>query len=288
MKFVPVPILGPARNASRSDAGGGPTGGQPSRQARGPEPAEGRVLFSVWDTRVQDYGVFIQETKREWPKADFPQEPTHPAVYVSWEDAQLFCQWLTAREHAAGRLGANERYRLPSDHEWSCAVGIGAREDAAKLPSEKDGKITDAFPAGTQWPPQKGAGNYAGEELQPERETGKFKTAKALAADKAGGGEFVASGYNDGFVNTSPVGSFAANQFGLHDLGGNVRQWCEDWFDQDQTERVLRGASWNGRRRSVLLSSARNRNAPTNRGHYDGFRCVLAGATADRAAAPPR
>ncbi len=124
------------------------------------------------------------------------------------------------------------------------------------------------FPAGTQWSPQKGAGNCAGGgELQPERETGKFKSAKAQAADKAGSGDFVASGYNDGFVNTSPVGSFAANRFGLHDLGGNVRQWCEDWFDAEQEDRVLRGVSWNGRRRSVLLSSARNRNAPTNRGH---------------------
>jgi formylglycine-generating enzyme required for sulfatase activity len=167
-------------------------------------------------------------------------------------------------------------------------VGIGAREDAAKLPSEKDGKITDAFPSGTQWPPLNGAGNYAGEELQPDREAGKFKSAKAQATDKAGSGDFVASGYNDGFVNTSPVGSFAANHFGLHDLGGNVRQWCEDWFDGDQTERVLRGASWNGRRRSVLLSSARNRNAPTNRGHFDGFRCVLAGSAPPVAAPPAR
>jgi formylglycine-generating enzyme required for sulfatase activity len=263
MQFVPVPVLG------------GPTGGQ-------------RVLFNVWDTRVQDYEAFVGETGREWPTADFPQEPTHPAVNVRWEDAQLFCQWLTAREHAAGGLGANERYRLPSGHEWSCAVGIGAREDATKLPSEKDGKITAAFPSGTQWPPQTGAGNYAGEELQPDRDAGKFKSARAQAADKAGSGDFVASGYNDGFVNTSPVGSFAANRFGLHDLGGNVRQWCEDWFDQDQTARVLRGASWNGRRRSVLLSSARNRNAPTNRGHFDGFRCVLAGSAATRTDAPAR
>lgn len=207
---------------------------------------------------------------------------------MSWEDAQLFCQWLTAREHAAGTLGANERYRLPSDHEWSCAVDIGAREDAAKLPSDKDGKLTDAFPWGVDWPPPQGAGNYAGEELQPDREAGKFKSAKALATDKAGPGEFVASGYNDGFVNTSPVGSFPANRFGLHDLSGNVRQWCEDWFDQGQKGRVLRRVSWNGRRRSVLLSSSRNFNAPTHSGNYDGFRCVLAGGAAASTAAPPR
>jgi tRNA A-37 threonylcarbamoyl transferase component Bud32 len=141
MKFVPVPILG------------GPTGGQ-------------RVLFSVWDTRVQDYEAFVKETKRDWPKPDFPQGPTHPAVNVSWADAQLFCQWLTERERKAGKLGASEVYRLPTDHEWSCAAGIGEREVAAKLPAVKSGKIGDVYPWGAQWPPPKGAGNYAGEELR--------------------------------------------------------------------------------------------------------------------------
>jgi serine/threonine protein kinase/formylglycine-generating enzyme required for sulfatase activity len=252
MKFVPVPILG------------GPTGGQ-------------RVLFSVWDTRVQDYAVFIEETKREWPTAEFPQEPTHPAIHVSWDDAQLFCQWLTARDQAAGKLGANERYRLPSDHEWSCAVEIGVREDAAKLPSEKSEMITDAFPWGTEWPPPQGAGNYGGEESRPDP-----------SADGKRPAELVALGYNDGFVNTSPVGSFAANRFGLHDLGGNVRQWCEDWFDQHQKERVLRGASWNGRRPNLLLSSRRSPSDPAQGGHLNGFRCVLAGSAAAGTAAPGR
>jgi formylglycine-generating enzyme required for sulfatase activity/serine/threonine protein kinase len=240
MKFVPVPILG------------GPTGGK-------------TVLFSVWDTRVQDYEVFVKETKREWPKPDFEQRPTHPAVNVSWEDAQAFCAWLTERERKAGKLGANEVYRLPSDHEWSCAVGIGEREDAAKLPTEKNGKISDAFPWGTQWPPPKGAGNYAGEELQPAFAAGKFSYVKGVIA-----------GYNDGFVNTSPVGSFAANRSGLYDMGGNVQQWCEDWFDKDQKDRVLRGVSWPYYDRGTLLSSYRIRGVPGGRFNGNGFRCVLA------------
>jgi Protein kinase domain/Sulfatase-modifying factor enzyme 1 len=240
MKFVPVPIIG------------GPTGGQ-------------RVLFSVWDTRVQDYEVFVKETKREWPKPDFEQDPTHPAVDVSWEDAQLFCQWLTGRERSAGRLPAGFSYRLPGDHEWSCAVEIGAREDAVNLPSEKSGKINDAFPWGTQWPPPRGAGNYAGEELRAALAAGKFTFIKDVIA-----------GYDDGFVNTSPVGSFAANRFGLSDIGGNVWQWCEDWFDKDQKGRVQRGASWRNNDRSDLLSSYRFPSAPGNRYPRNGFRCVVA------------
>jgi formylglycine-generating enzyme required for sulfatase activity len=228
MKFVPAPITG------------GPTAGQ-------------QVLFSVWDTRVQDYEAFVKETDRDWPRPDFEQGPTHPAVMVSWEDAQLFCQWLTRREQAAGRLPAEWRYRLPSDHEWSCAVELGAKEDAAKLPSEKSEKITDVFPWGTQWPPPAGAGKYS--------------NINGVIAD-----------YNDGYVNTSPVGSFAANRLGLFDMGGNVQQWCEDWFDKEQKHRVLRGASWHDADRGLLRSAIRLQGTPGYRNYVNGFRCVLAAA----------
>jgi hypothetical protein len=66
------------------------------------------------------------------------------------------------------------------------------------------------------------------------------------------------AGYDDGFVNTSPVGSFAGNRFGLFDLGGNLAQWCEDFYDQNQKERVLRGGAWNFGDRNHLLSSRRD------------------------------
>ncbi len=142
MEFVPVPILG------------GPTGGE-------------LVLFSVWDTRVQDYEAFVKDTHQEWWKADFEQGPTHPVVKVNWEDTQLFCQWLTKREQAFGRLPVGWCYRLPSDHEWSCAVGLRENEDAEKLPSEKSQAIRDVFPWGGPWPPSAKDGNYWSEELRP-------------------------------------------------------------------------------------------------------------------------
>jgi formylglycine-generating enzyme required for sulfatase activity len=243
MKFAPVPIVGSARGAS---------------------PDAGPVLFSIWDTRVQDYKAFAHETKRGWTTADFEQAPAHPAVKVSWEDAQLFCLWLTRSEQAAGRLPADWRYRLPTDHEWSCAVGIGQREDPGKLPAEKSGKIDDAYPWGADWPPPKGAGNYAGEELRP-----------ALAAAKYSFLTDVIAGYSDDFTETSPVGAFAPNRFGLYDLGGNVRQWCQDWFNAEQNERVLRGSPWSSSARSHLWSSQRAHYKPADSNGGAGFRCVL-------------
>ena len=52
-----------------------------------------------------------------------------------------------------GELGANERYRLPTDHEWSCAVGLGESEDPEKTPAEKGKQLIDVFPWGSAWPP---------------------------------------------------------------------------------------------------------------------------------------
>ena len=63
--------------------------------------------------------------------------------------------------------------------------------------------------------------------------------------------------WDDGFVFTSPVGSFKANAFGLYDMIGNAMQWCGDRYGEyekgavtDPTGaetgglRVLRGGAW--------------------------------------------
>jgi len=247
MKFVPVPITG------------GPTDGK-------------LVLFGVWDVRVQDYAVYGAENpgvNMEWKKAQEEGEkqgPTHPVTNVNWEDAEAFCAWLTKKERAAGKLGANEEYRLPRDHEWSCAVGIGDREDPSALPKDKDMKLADVYPWGTRWPPPSGAGNYMGEG---DERTDFLK-------------KFDIKGFKDGYKFTSPVGSFAANRYGLYDMGGNVWQWCRDWSDRAQTSRVRRGGSWNDGDRDKLLSSCRYNGHPTeSRFNANGFRVVLAGVTSE-------
>ncbi len=247
MKFLPVPITG------------GPTGGQ-------------RVLFSIWETRMQDYEAFATETKREWPKPDFEQGPTHPAVMVSWDEATAFCQWLTERERKAGKLGAKELYRLPSDHEWSCAVGIGEREDATKAPEEKSGKIPNLFPWGTQWPPPSHSGNYSGTETEGKK--------KAWSAQK------VLPGYADPFTYTAPVGSFASSASGLFDLDGNAWEWCATDFDQAGVFRVLRGGSFVDSELEQFQSSHRPPGQKSSRRNNSGFRVVLAPASSAASAAP--
>jgi formylglycine-generating enzyme required for sulfatase activity len=63
----------------------------------------------------------------------------------------------------------------------------------------------------------------------------------------------------DGWVGTCPVGSFPPNDLGLHEMTGNVWEWCGDWFDPTYyrrsprrsppgadtgTSRVMRGGSY--------------------------------------------
>jgi formylglycine-generating enzyme required for sulfatase activity len=236
-----------------------------------------QVFFSVWDTRVQDFEAFVGETDYDatggmyslgkdgwkqrgatWREPGFSQEPTHPVVGVSWNDAKKFCEWLTGREQGSGMLPPGRVYRLPTDAEWSAGVGLQGEEGTN--PEEKDGKIK-LFPWGKEWPPPKGAGNYAGEESKIGLEPSYWS---------------VIEGYNDDYPRTNPVGSFAANASGLYDMGGNVWQWCEDWYDAAETGRVLRGASWGDDGHAYLLASCRYGLAPGLRFDSFGFRCVVA------------
>jgi hypothetical protein len=240
MRFVPVPIIG------------GPTEGK-------------TIRFSVWETRVKDYAPFAKDTKREWRKAEFPQSDDHPATHVSWDDSTAFCEWLTKVERRKRKIAPTDVYRLPTDHERSCAIGIGEHEDAAMTPAAKRGKIA-LFPWGPEFPPPKGTGNYCGEET-------KLNPILSIRPIPQ---------YNDGFDRTSPVGTFPANDVGLYDPSGNVSEWCQDIFDPAMPEsRVLRGGGVESSAESELRSSFRTYRNRDDVNGINGFRVVLEVAPAN-------
>jgi formylglycine-generating enzyme required for sulfatase activity len=203
-----------------------------------------KVLFSIWDTRVQDYQAFVSATGRLWERPSFGQGPTHPAVLISWHDAKAFCAWLTENERREGTLKPTQQYRLPTALEWSAAI---SQENETGTPQEdRSRRRKNVFPWGTQWPPPHGAGNYA----------------PSLGVDD--------------FDYTSPVGSFAANRLGLYDMNGNVSQWCED-IGGTSGQRATRCASWESGGPGGLSSLYCGGVAANGRWDKIGFRCVLAG-----------
>ncbi len=204
------------------------------------------VLFCEHETRVMDYAKYAKENPgidMEWKDYEdegHKQAPDHPVVNVSWEDARAFCAWLSAKE---GKL-----YRLPTDHEWSIAVGIGGQEHGSASPEDKDRKIS-GYPWGSSFPPPNGAGNFD-----------------------------TISGYSDSHSFTAPAKSYNIGKHGLYDMSGNVREWCEDLYSKQDTDRVLRGGSWFDDFDDFLRSSCRFFGLPARRDFSSGFRCVVSAA----------
>ena len=221
------------------------------------------VLFCVHETRVRDYAEFAKtrvDGDSSWRNAQHQsgqnsyiavsEGSQFPVVNVCWDDAQSFCKWLSTKE--------KRKYRLPTDQEWSFAVGIGESEIRGASPESKSMSVDNVYPWGT-WPPGKDVGNYYD------------NTAfHALYVNGA------VESYTDGHITTAPVMSFEPNIFGIFDLGGNVAEWCEDKYNTRESWRVLRGASWFDGDKKRLLSSYRQGRSPSSRYILEGFRCVLA------------
>ncbi|HEY4987775.1 MAG TPA: formylglycine-generating enzyme family protein, partial [Bradyrhizobium sp.] len=128
---------------------------------------------------------------RAYPPFDI-QPPQWPAVCLDWKDAQAYIAWLNAKVRAArpGMVKGSGPYRLPSEAEWEYAARAGS---------------TTAYPWGTNATHQNA--NYGSD---------------ACCSGSASG--------RDQWINTSPVGAFPPNAFGLYDMHGNVLQWVQDCF----------------------------------------------------------
>ncbi len=238
------------------------------------------VTRDLWD----EVKTFADNNGYTFSSPPNSKDTNHPVVAVSWYDA---VKWCNARSEWAGltpvyyldgsfttpyRLGdiepevdwSADGYRLPTEAEWEKAARGGVPYTRFAWSDHTNNISWDKA-------------NYT--KLTPGEPY------------DAGGGEGYHPTFDGAFPNTSPVGYFAPNDYGLYDMIGNAAEWCWDWFDDNYysyspgtdprgpTGAFLRKTIRGG---SFALSAFNCRVAgrldipPGNVGQaaYVGFRCV--------------
>jgi formylglycine-generating enzyme required for sulfatase activity len=118
----------------------------------------------------------------------------------------MISRTLTEDERKAGRLPEDWQYDLPSEEQWEYATRAGTStrfyfgDDLNQLPQH---------------------GNFADKIFYDTKDTFSNHAHRTL---------------DDGFAKLAPVGSFKPNPWGLHDVYGNIYEWCRD--------NGARGGSW--------------------------------------------
>jgi len=241
---------------------------QPQHKVRITRPfylARHEVTVGQFKQFVQATGYITDaeqdKSVQNWRGPGFNPGLDHPVVCVSYDDAKAFIQWMNDQDKQANRV-----YRLPTEAEWEYACRAGT----TRLYGDSDDPETLVAIA-----------NVADATYKVSAPT-----------EKA----FILG--NDRYACTAPVGSFKPNDWQLHDMIGNVSEWCDDWYGQgfyksspesnphnqvESTYRVYRGGGWYGTG-ARTRPAYRYKGQPKYHDNYLGFRVA---ATQDQGLSEP-
>lgn len=188
--------------------------------------------------------------------------------YVSWYDAVAFCAKLNARARAAGALPAGYEFTLPTEAEWeyACRAGTVAATYAGSV----------VYYSGNNAPELDPIAWYAG------------NSSVGYVGAGWDTGTWVDKQYPGGAAGVRRVGQKQPNAWGLHDMLGDVYEWCLDYASpalpggsvSDPTgpaaglDRIIRGGSWHSDA-VYCRAASRKWNAPDNGLPFIGFRVAL-------------
>ena len=207
--------------------------------------------FGDSSAKVVDDKVTELQKQRNWRTPGYAVTDDSPVSQVTWNDACAYCNWLSEQEQRA------PSYRPDGTGSWF----VTAKGNGYRLPTEAEWEYACRAGTTTQY--------SFGDDYQELLEYGWYNV-------NAGG-------------SARAVGLKAANAFGLHDMHGNLQEWCGDFYDEKWYERpslndptgpasgsnrVIRGGNW-----FIFASHCRsayrsNYFSPSTRSNYYGFRCV--------------
>ena len=234
-----------------------------------------------WAVKAEHGYVFANEGKKGSHNSGDAEK--QPVTEVSWRDCIVWCNAYTQI-----KLGSDEQcvYRKKDNHTVVLKDATATADCDAdmskkgfRLPTEAEWEY-----AARRQNNNENAVNYG--EGGSEVYLTKLNSASGAKADWKNADETKAVAWysvNSG-SKTHPVGEKLANALGLHDMSGNVWEWCFDWYGDIEantvtdpqggasgTNRVKRGGSWNNNANNCTVGK-RNNNSPDNRNNNLGFR----------------
>ena len=187
-------------------------------------------FIGKYEVTYAEFSLFCDAAGRERPDNFGWVSGRLPVMNITWYDAADYCNWLSERDglekayDGSYRLNtAKNGYRLPSEAEWEKAARGGL-----------DRKM---FAWGNEIP----------------------DGGKCNFSDIKSGFKYLDTDIDDGWRNTSEIGFYPPNSYGLYDMTGNVSEWCGDWYGeyyyasspnksplglQDGKLRAIRGGGW--------------------------------------------